>query len=46
MGNRELLRRGAVVLKEADLGSLQNLADWFRQNARSPAVEPELFGAA
>lgn len=46
LGNRELLRRGGVALKAGDLGNIQNLADWLRQNAPKPAVEPELFGAA
>jgi DNA processing protein len=43
-GNRELLKRGAAPLAEADLKTTDSLADWLRDHARTQPVERDLFG--
>ena len=43
-GNRELIRLGAVPLPEGESGGIENLKHWMQENAKTRAVEQDLFG--
>jgi DNA processing protein len=42
-GNRELIKLGGVALTDAELETIDDLADWMREHAPRRGVEPELF---
>jgi len=45
-GNRELLKRGAVAVSEAELEQSASISEWLRGHAQSKQIETDLFGHA
>jgi len=45
-GNRELLKRGAAAVSEAELEQSASISEWLRGHAQSKQIETDLFGHA